>query len=348
MLLLLASTAQAFSQSTFPFSSFAVEEIDNSLFKGDRHWRGADGAATVNLGNGKVLWLFSDTFVDKTGSGTRANAGLIRNSIGIQDGTDMAHSKMSFPGVGKDNASDSFFKISGPNWLWTGHGAIIRRQLVIFLMEVATATDGLGFQVVGWHIALIQNAQEIPENWKIAYISGVDTHGVIVGSSAVLSDEDFLYAYGVKEPGSHEVFLLKFEIEKLLSQDVKEFEWWDGQQWLPDSELADLPAPLFVGQTEFSVHYQSDIQQYMQVQTYGFGQAEIGIRTASKPEGPWSESTMIYKPVLRETDLMYSANAHPELQSDGLIITYNVNNVDFSELVRNENLYFPKIIKFKF
>ena len=32
-----------------------IKELDNSFFKKDKYWRGADGAATVELGSGKIL-----------------------------------------------------------------------------------------------------------------------------------------------------------------------------------------------------------------------------------------------------------------------------------------------------
>ena len=44
---------------------------------------------------------------------------------------------------------------------------------------------------------------------------------------------------------------------------------------------------------------------------------------------------------------MYAAKAHPELQGDGIYITYNVNSFDFGELIENQNLYFPKFILIK-
>jgi hypothetical protein len=48
-----------------------------------------------------------------------------------------------------------------------------------------------------------------------------------------------------------------------------------------------------------------------------------------------------------QQEFVYSANAHPELIADGILITYNVNNGDFGELVRNENIYFPKSLRIK-
>jgi len=35
------------------------------------------------------------------------------------------------------------------------------------------------------------------------------------------------------------------------------------------------------------------------------------------------------------------------MMADGILITYNINNSDFGELIRNEDIYFPKLIKIK-
>ena len=41
-----------------------VRELDNAFFKSDPFWRGADGAASLVLDESRILWLFSDTFID--------------------------------------------------------------------------------------------------------------------------------------------------------------------------------------------------------------------------------------------------------------------------------------------
>lgn len=46
----------------------------DQYFRNDAVWRGADGASSVDLGNGKVLWLFSDSF---TGHGIMVKDKLI-------------------------------------------------------------------------------------------------------------------------------------------------------------------------------------------------------------------------------------------------------------------------------
>ncbi|MBK6283498.1 MAG: hypothetical protein IPF54_13360 [Draconibacterium sp.] len=46
-------------------------------------------------------------------------------------------------------------------------------------------------------------------------------------------------------------------------------------------------------------------------------------------------------------DFNYTANAHPELRSNEITITYNINNFDFGQLVNDESIYFPRIVKLK-
>ena len=327
---------------------FEVSELNNSIFKQDKYWRGADGAATIDLENGKILWLFSDSFVNPKGNGKRPGSVMINNTLAIQEGNDLQNSEFRFYWKGSNKKPEAFFEVPGETWFWTGHGTIADGKLLIFLFEEKSTTEGLGFESVGWTLAMISNPNDDPEKWEIRYVKGPMTFGVIVGSSAVLKDEDFVYAFGVKEPGTHETFLLRSEIKKISNGDLSGMEWWTGNKW--ESNLKELPKPavLFEGQTEFSVHYDNSINKYVQIQTFGFGHSSLGFRLADKLEGPWSEPVIFYTPKLQEGEFNYTANAHPELKSDGILITYNVNNFDFGKLTKNENIYYPRLIKLKF
>lgn len=326
----------------------AVFKEDYSLFTKDKTWLGADGAATIDLGNGKILWLFSDTFIDPQASGKRTNAKMIRNSIAIQEGYEIEKAKIAFYHGGTQEKPKSFFELSGKTWFWTGHGVLLKDKLIVFLFEEQSTKTGIGFEAIGWYVAIIDNPTEDPLDWNIKYVKGNETFGVIVGSSAVLKDTDFVYAYGVTEPATHETYLLRMPIHKLIKGDITELEWWIEGEWKVRDAESPVPSPLFIGQTEFSVHFQQDLKKYIQIQTYGMGHASIGYRLAERPEGPWSEPVILYKPHLKsQKDFMYSANAHPEITADGILITYNINNSDFGELMRNEDIYFPKLIKIK-
>ena len=326
-----------------------VNEEDNTLFTNDKIWRGADGAASIDLENGNVLWLFSDTFIDTQATGKRINSKLINNSIAIQEGYQLELAKISFYYKGSQKKPKSFFELPGKTWFWTGHGTLIKDKLIVFLIEEKRTKAGIGFEAIGWYVAIIDNPFENPINWNIKYVKGPETFGAMVGSSAVLKDNNFIYAYGVNEPSSHEVYLLRFPIDKLMDGNTADLEWWIESDWEMRKEKYPVPSPVFIGQTEFSVHYHPNLDQYVQIQTYGFGHASIGYRLADQPEGPWSAPVNFYQSHLKsQKEFVYTANAHPELIADGILVTYNVNTGDFGELLRNEDIYFPKFLRIIF
>ena len=326
-----------------------VEEIDNTLFKKDNYWRGADGAATVELSSGKILWLFSDTFIDQSGTGKRSNSKtMIRNSIAIQDSSSL-ESGLTYYFKGTKQKAEDFFKVPGEKWFWTGHGILIKDKLMVFLIEETSTNKGIGFEAIGWYVAIIENPSDNPNKWIINYLKGPETFGVVVGSSAVLQDENYIYAFGVKEPATHETYLLRFDKRKLINGDLSNLEWWTKNDWTNEVHEEPKSSSLFNGQTEFSVHYEKELKKFIQIQTYGFGKASIGYRLADHLYGPWSEPVLFYTPTLKEDkEFVYTANAHPEFKSDELVITYNINTGDFGSLISNENIYFPKIIKLRF
>ncbi len=326
-----------------------VLEIDNSIFKKDNYWRGADGAATVELSSGKILWLFSDTFIDQDGKGKRSNSKtMIRNSIAVQDSNSLK-SKLTYYFKGSKQKPDDFFKVCGKSWFWTGHGLLIKDKLVIFLIEETSTNMEIGFEAIGWYIAIIENPSDNPNNWIINYFKGPETFGVIVGSSAIIEGENYIYVFGVKEPATHETYLLRFDKRELINGELSNIEWRINNVWTDKVYEEPKSSSLFIGQTEFSVHYDKELKKFIQIQTYGFGEASIGYRLADQLYGPWSKPVLFYTPSLKDDkEFVYTANAHPEYKSDELIVTYNINNGDFGRLLSNEKIYFPRIIKLKF
>ncbi len=60
----------------------------DKMFKRDHRWLGGDGASSIDLGGGRVLWLFGDSFIDARDRHLRGESVLIRNSVAIQFGHD--------------------------------------------------------------------------------------------------------------------------------------------------------------------------------------------------------------------------------------------------------------------
>jgi len=223
---------------------------------------------------------------------------------------------------------------------------MIKDKLIVFLMKVREVKTGLGFEAFGWSAVLIANPTDEPSKWKMKYLDGPETYGLISGSAAVLKDDKYLYAYGAVEPSTHEIYVLRWEIDHAYTGNIANPEWFMNGRWSERKTRYPVPEPLFIGGTEFSVHYDAALKKYIQVQSFGFGEAKIGIRMADSLQGKWTEPYLFYTPEYAgiRKPFMYAAKAHPELHGDGLYITYNVNSFDFGELIENQNIYFPKFI----
>lgn len=319
----------------------------NNFFRNDTYWLGSDGAASVDMGNGKLLWLFSDSFIGKDSSRSRKRSTIIRNSIAIQSGYDPGKASLRFYWDKNRKKNGAFFHLPGKYWFWTGHGVRIKDKLIIFLLKEHEVRTGIGFEAVGWYAVLISNPDEDPLTWKMKYIEGPETFGSIAGSAAVLTDEKYLYAYGAVEPATHEVYVLRWNLDDAYAGNLTTPLWRINGNWAERKTKLPVPEPLFIGATEYSIHYDSSLKKFIQVQAFGFGEGSIGIRMADQITGPWTEPYMILMPTYPgvKKPFMYSAKAHPQLAGDGIYITYNVNSFDFMELVENQDIYFPKFIK---
>jgi hypothetical protein len=347
-LLSTACFSQSLDTSKYSFK-FAISKETDEYFTNDLIWRGADGASSIDLENGKILWLFSDGFICSDSSGDRKKSTMIRNSIAIQNGYDLKTADIKYYWDKSRKKPQSFFQTQSKFWFWTGHGIMLKDKLLIFLMKEHGVKKGIGFEAIGWYAVLVSNPYEEPSKWKMQYIEGGETFGTIVGSAAVLKDKYYVYAFGAVEPSTHEVYLLRWKIEDAYIGNIANPEWWLNGKWAERKSINPIPEPLFIGGTEYSVHYDTTLKKYIQIQSFGFGEAQIGIRMSDSIQGKWSEPYMFYNPEYPgvKKPFMYAAKAHPELHSDGIYITYNVNSFDFGELIENQTVYFPKFILLK-
>jgi hypothetical protein len=74
----------------------------------------------------------------------------------------------------------------------------------------------------------------------------------------------------------------------------------------------------------------------------------IFVRTASRPEGPWSKPMPVYR--VPEVDrnrayFTYAAKGHVQLSRSGqLLISYVVNSHDFGAMCKDAAIYRPRFI----
>ena len=322
------------------------------LFKRDRHWRGGDDAYSLDLGGGRVVWLFADSFIALTPGGSRRESTMVRNTVAVQDGYDPASASIRFYWRNKNGKPSSFFPESRTEWYWPGDGVLVGGRLLIFLMKVHEIKSGLGFEAFGWTVVSIDNPQQEPSKWNVRWLNVPNNHyQVIVGSASVFTAGDYVYAFSAQEPhAKHDVYLVRWPISRVAAGDLRDPFWWCGpeNQWISQRFLRTQPSVVFSGaQTEFTVHWDATLRRYLQIQTAGFGKATLAARWSEEPTGAWSGLQSFYEPAEsnRVGAFVYAGKAHPELKGSDLVLTYVANHSDFGQLVSDSTLYYPRFLK---
>ena len=82
-------------RNNWNFEATAWRDADQ-LFRSDPRWLGGDVAYSIDLSQGRVLWLFGDSFIANKPGKTRRQSAFVHNSIAIETGYDPAHASMKF------------------------------------------------------------------------------------------------------------------------------------------------------------------------------------------------------------------------------------------------------------
>jgi hypothetical protein len=334
------------------FEASAWREADR-LFHRDPHWVGADVASSVDLGGGRILWLFGDTWIDPSGKGTRRAARMVSNSVAIQTGTDPTTAAIRFYwGTTAGGRADALFPDRNGESLWFGNGVRVDDRLVLFFARTRRRTGtGLGFEHVGWTAVMVQNPDDEPSAWRVRPLeTPANPLGILVGFAAVLRRGEQVYALGSENPvKSHPIYAARWAVDEVRRGYLGQPEWWAGESrgWIPDSSSVQR-WPLFEdGQSELTVHEDEATQRFIGVQTLGFGSADVMMRAAPLLTGPWSAPRMVYRPPehYRPNVMIYAAKAHPELTGGDLVLTYATNTFEFTGQLQDSLIYYPRFVR---
>ncbi len=347
----LTSTSGNLEKPVYTITAEPWPEAD-MLFRSDKEWLGGDGASSVDLGSGRILWLFGDTFIDRGSLGDRREAVIIRNSIAIQNGYNPSKASIHFHWRTKDGGEPaSFFAKGEGHWYWPGDGIRIDGRLVVFLMEINDGNNELNFDATGWEAVIIDNPDADPGNWNVRWVDTPDNKfGVIVGSACVISMNGYLYAFSGCAR-NRDVYIIRWPLSSVLRGDLSKPRWWTKEKgWVLQQDLQELPQPLFSGgQMEFTVDYAPAIGKYLQVQTVSLLNPSLAFRWADSVTGPWSPLYEFYRPA--EADqrglLIYAGKSHPTLTGGDIIVTYTVNSIDSERLLKDRDIYYPVFLRGK-
>ena len=165
-------------------------------------------------------------------------------------------------------------------------------------------------------------------------------HGV--AGAAVVAEGAHVYAFGVREPGDHAVWVMRWHREDFVAGRLEEPEYFGGDAWAAVSPVAVFGA----GATEMSVGRHAALDAWTQVQSHGFGVGAIALRFADELGGPWTEPREAFRPpeAAREGVFCYAGKAHPQLAGADVVATYACNLTDAAKLFADETIYYPRFV----
>jgi len=322
----------------------------NRIFHTDYRWKGSDAAYSIDLGHGRVLWLFGDAFIAYKKPYLRRNdcMAFIRNCVAIQNGYDPIVATMEYFWGHRGKKPASFFPDHDTIWYWPLDGLMIDGRLLLFLSKVGRVETGLGFEARGHAGKIIENPEENPDKWIMRSVRTPGAPWCETFGSAVETFADSLYAFCCN--WDHTISLARWPLDSARTGALDNPEWWCGDStgWVEHQSLnGHTIATLFGnGMTEFSVWRDTLTEEFLLVQTEGFGQARLVLRRANSLVGPWSTPELIYDPPENVIPhiMIYAAKAHPHLQVEGMALTYATNGFEKSVL-EDSSICYPRFVR---
>ena len=356
LLLLLPAFGQCTLPST-PTQGTIDPTFDSYVTENGPGWTGGDGTFSLPLPDGTNLWMWSDSYIGTVDPTTRLRQNYLltaHNSLTI-----LNQSTGSWTTVGYPPKTTSYFVPKNPNdWFWQAAG---------YVTESSTGTDEVNimllewtgsFQLVGHSVATL--------DWPslaikaITPVAGLDTS--LEWGTKILHIGNFYYIYGLKDPGTDvkTPYLARTASINNLTNAAK-WQFWNATQgeWLSGESNATQMRGVAAITPEYSVDQLSYNGGTFYMMTgmdpinppYPLWDA-VTTWYSCAPQGPWSHKTVVYTTPEAGANgcsvgtlFTYNAKAHTEFtDSDGILISYNVNANDSKDLVCADD-YMPRFIR---
>lgn len=315
-------------------------------------WAGGDGTYSVPLPDGRVAWLFNDTFLGPAGEGSSITPQApVHNTIVTAHGRSDRPLETFMNGTAEDP-----LPIVGPAgterpWYWNGDGIVEGGKLKVIEFKQRAAGEGhFGFEWIGTDLATLS----LPD-FQVESVEPIYSADNVQWGVELLRDRGYIYIYGV-QPLSEWPFTKEAHVARARVGELDgAWEFYTGDGWSPD-ENDSAPIAGDVG-SSFSV---SRVQgHYVLATTDSFLGSEIYLHVASTPFGfDESDRVQIYDTPEGQPEFdadadgdiyTYNVAAHEDLDSrNTLVLSYNVNSTSITDLYGNINNNRARFIELRF
>jgi hypothetical protein len=315
-----------------PATADDVDEF-NQLWGADRSgagWTGGDVTFSVPLPDGRVAWIFGDTFIGHVSAEGRRTGGMVNNALVIQDGPCLTTHVTGTP-----EAPASLITPDEPGeWYWPADATVADGELHVHAWRVSDTGPGpWDFAVTGTDLVTFA----LP-GLELRSIRPLPAGPGVTWGAAVSEDEDFTYVYGVAAgPGGAP----RLHVARAAADLDAPWEYRTADGWTEDP--AASAEQLHGVSHQLSVLRDGD-RYFLITQDAWLGPGIVLYRGGS-PAGPWEgPEPLALAPAPLPGAFTYNAVAHPQTVAGGrLLLSYNVNSLS-PALLENASLYRPRFV----
>ncbi|MER6187814.1 DUF4185 domain-containing protein [Streptomyces sp. NPDC001652] len=329
-------------------------------------WTGGDGTHSVRLPDGRVLWLFSDTYlgqvyappnpVGESFAWRDTTAPLVRNSAVL-----MREGRL------EATLATPLFPDPGPNqWRWPVAARVEPREpgsderVVRVLLWVRTA--GAAPWIYGMPTATEVATLSLPD-LRVESIAKVFDQQLVPDASrrvqfgtTLIKEDGWTYVFGGDDGQAASRPVSSAYVARAPEGRLGEpaaWQYWNGSAWASGAR----PAPVLGNQHQrtgvgsaFSVVRKDGTYVLFTMAAGTAGLTTVTSYWACSPTGPWHGPTRHLNAALPDGEVAaYNPQVHAELSSGGrLVLSYDVNWLEpaaaAAQLNRNVSLYRPRFV----
>ncbi len=345
--------------TSIPKISLSQKCIPKFPFK--EGWLGGDGDVSVPINDTTTLFIFSDTYVGNINQKSRQEAGMnmVSNTVAVatclpNGETDM---KYFWNNMYSDNPEPIFKTHTNRYRYWVLGAFMIKNNLYVVLNKVgnkpgAPPDEIFNFSLLGFSLAKISNPYDAPDEWNIELSPLNDFKNPLMGLGPHVVLEDYIYFFVSRDDKAQ--ILVRKQLD-FIDKTEKPFEYFAlDKTWKEGLNTNDMDT-IVNGFRSTTVNYHPEMKQWVMISDVLFMDNKIKMRTAPALTGPWSDEIVIYEipevtpgnSSYSKSNFCYLAREHIQYYDSinhVMLLTYDINNSDFSEILSSPKIYTPKII----
>ncbi len=311
---------------------------------------GADGCISIDLGKGKSLFLWGDSFLGKIEDNQRKEPSkfILGNTATL-----FQSPQSQYLYNGSFDNPKSFIEVdsteSDTYWYWPGDGIVKKNNILLFMAKYRKnyAEKGpFAFIYAGCDYLVLDK-----ENFTIiSRQTFIAEDNPIHYGHAVVQDNKYLYIYGSKADNKNfksELHVMRVQVDS--NNLLKAATYWDGRSWNKDPKYSrKIEGIKSMVSEQFSIRIvNGKVILFNQDRFQNPG--TIYSYIADRLEGPFRKERLVYQidePDL-ESDSLFTYNAmfHPQIiRKNKILASYNVNTYSESLWWKKASVYRPRFL----